>query len=44
MSMREGEYIAVDELVTAAKIYVVAALDICRKDRRDLGFTGGAGR
>ncbi len=38
MSMREGEYIAVDELVAAAKIYAVAALDICRKDRRELGL------
>ncbi len=44
MSMREGEYVAVDELVTAAKIYVVAALDICRTDRRDLGLTGGPRR
>ncbi len=44
MSMREGEYIAVDELVMAARIYVVAALDICRKDRGELGLTPGATR
>jgi acetylornithine deacetylase len=44
MSMREGEYVAVDELVTAAKIYVVAAMDICRKDRRDLGLEAAGAR
>jgi len=35
-SLDEGERLSIDDLVTAARMYVAIAIDICSKDRREI--------